>query len=93
MASAAIQGSSGIDLDGYRDYRGVPVVGTWVWNPELGLGLAAEMEVSEAYAPMRTIRLLSLVMIAVVTTAVFLLMRVMAHRARLQATNFGYQQG
>jgi signal transduction histidine kinase len=92
MASDAIKGSSGVDLDGYRDYRGVPVVGTWVWNPDLGLGLAAEMEVSEAYAPIRTIRMLSLVMIAVVTTAVILLMRVMSHRARLQATNFGYQE-
>jgi signal transduction histidine kinase len=92
MASSAVQGGSGIDLAGYRDYRGVPVVGTWVWDPDLGLGLAAEMEVSEAYAPIRPIRMLSLVMIVVVTTAVILLMRVMAHRARLQATNFGYQQ-
>jgi PAS domain S-box-containing protein len=36
------------NLEGYRDYRGVPVFGTWLWNADLGLGLAVEVDVDEA---------------------------------------------
>ena len=43
MAASAIDGHSGLDLDGYRDYRGVPVLGAWVWDSTLGLGLATEI--------------------------------------------------
>lgn len=35
------------NMSGYRDYRGVPVVGTWDWIPELGIGIAAEMDLAE----------------------------------------------
>lgn len=49
MARDALKGMPGINLKGYRDYRGMPVVGTWLWNGEHQFGLAAEMDVSEAY--------------------------------------------
>ncbi|GGA89572.1 hypothetical protein GCM10011369_34700 [Neiella marina] len=49
MAEKATRFIAGTDLDGYRDYRGVPVVGSWVWDSELSLGIAAEMDVDEAY--------------------------------------------
>ena len=48
MAESAIAGNEGYDLDGYNDYRGVPVVGVWTWIEALGLGIATEMDVSEA---------------------------------------------
>lgn len=44
MAVAATAGEDGSDWSGYRDYRGVPVVGAWRWLPALGLGIAAEMD-------------------------------------------------
>jgi len=37
-----------VDTSGYRDYRGVPVFGAWLWNADLGLGLATEIDVAEA---------------------------------------------
>jgi signal transduction histidine kinase len=92
MVQSAIRGESGTDLDGYRDYRGVPVVGTWTWDAGLGLGLATEMNVSEAKAPIRTIWNLSIIMLVIVIATVLLLVRVVAHRAELQAKNFGYEQ-
>ena len=92
MAAAATRGESGMDLDGYRDYRGVPVAGAWSWDEELRLGLATEMDLSEANAPVQTIWNLSLVMSAAITIAVILLLRLVAHRGRLLATNVGYQQ-
>lgn len=56
MVSAATADSSGIDLDGYADYRGVPVVGAWTWLPKYGMGLATEIDVSEAYRPLTILR-------------------------------------
>ncbi len=50
MAASAIRDEAGIDLNGYRDFRGVPVVGIWKWDDELGFGFAIEQEVSEAYS-------------------------------------------
>lgn len=52
MAAAATSGADGRDDAGYRDYRGVTVVGVWRWIPELGFGVAAEMDRNEpAVAP------------------------------------------
>ena len=45
-----------IDTNGYRDYRGVPVFGTWLWNADLGLGLATEIDVAEAMSDYYQIR-------------------------------------
>ncbi len=50
MAAEAVTGQGGVDVAGYRDYRGVPVVGAWTWLPELGLGLTSELDAAEAYA-------------------------------------------
>ncbi|MCZ6485509.1 MAG: transporter substrate-binding domain-containing protein [Acidobacteria bacterium] len=50
MAQKAIDGDSGNDLEGYRDYRGVPVIGAWAWDASKGLGIVTEIDVGEAYA-------------------------------------------
>jgi sigma-B regulation protein RsbU (phosphoserine phosphatase) len=49
MARAALPGRSGMDLDGYRDHRGTPVIGAWTWNERYGVGSATEVELTEAY--------------------------------------------
>ncbi len=70
MASRAIQlklemekagqtyGHSKIEIDtkGYRDYRGVPVFGAWIWDADLGLGLATEIDVAEVMSNYYQIR-------------------------------------
>jgi hypothetical protein len=51
-ASAVAQGGNPrieSDIDGYPDYRGVPVVGAWKWLDEYDFGVAVEMDVTEAY--------------------------------------------
>lgn len=50
MAEYALRGNSGSDMSGYRDYRGVPVVGAWLWNDQLDMGLATEINYDEAFA-------------------------------------------
>lgn len=49
MASEISQRRSGSNLTGYRDYRGVPVVGAWVWDDRLGFGIATEINTEEAF--------------------------------------------
>jgi hypothetical protein len=56
MASYALSAGSGVDVDGYRDYRGVPVVGAWTFLKDMGIGVATEVDVAEAYASLTTVR-------------------------------------
>jgi PAS domain S-box-containing protein len=50
MAASAVRGESGADLDGYRDYRGILVLGVWTWDKDLGIGLTSEIDAGEAMA-------------------------------------------
>jgi len=52
MAASAVTGENGLNLNGYRDYRGVQVIGAWEWLPEYGFGVASEVDRSEAFAPL-----------------------------------------
>lgn len=56
MVAHAVSQGDGIDLDGYRDYRGVEVVGAWRWLPQLELGVASEIDRAEAYTGLDTLR-------------------------------------
>jgi len=57
MAKSAATGESGINLEGYRDYRGVPVIGAWTWDNDLGFGFTTEIDVAEAYDVLGLIRI------------------------------------
>lgn len=56
MAKSAISGFDGQNFEGYRDYRGVSVVGVWKWNEELGFGIATEMDSEEAFSTLNLIK-------------------------------------
>ncbi len=43
-------------LQPYPDYRGIPVLGAWNWNHELGVGVISEIEEEEAYSVLRLAR-------------------------------------
>jgi len=92
MAQSAVEGNAGIDIQGYRDYRGVPVVGAWLWDDQLKMGLTTERDLSEAFAPYHHYRNLvlsvSLVTLAVSTVLLFIL----RDRDRLRASNEAYRQ-
>jgi serine/threonine protein kinase len=51
-----VSGQDGVDVEGYRDYRGIPVAGAWAWIPTLGIGIATEMDIDEAYAGLTLLR-------------------------------------
>ncbi|MBI4384142.1 MAG: PAS domain S-box protein [Nitrospinae bacterium] len=116
MAASAVKGSAGVDVDGYNDYRGVPVVGAWAWLKEgdtllsrkdrennggdktrragiaPGIGIATEVDVDEAYAPLIILNRIYLVLCCILgliaVLAILLQVREQKEeRMRLRAEN------
>jgi eukaryotic-like serine/threonine-protein kinase len=56
MVVSAVSGEDGVNVDGYRDYRGVPSVGAWSWLPEYEFGIAAKADAAEAFRPLYVLR-------------------------------------
>ncbi|MBI5899063.1 MAG: serine/threonine protein kinase [Rhodocyclales bacterium] len=50
--AAMAKGGHGLLLNPYPGYLGRDVIGAWRWLHELGIGVAIEIEASEAYAPL-----------------------------------------
>ena len=73
MAASATAGENGLDVDGYRDFRGVTVVGAWQWIDELGIGLTAEVDRVEAFAVFSSTRRLWMIAAGVLTALTLLL--------------------
>ena len=70
MAADAIAGNDGSDVEGYPDYRGVPVIGAWAWVPEMNMGVATEIEAGEAFAGLWTLRTQQTAVIGLLAVAV-----------------------
>jgi PAS domain S-box-containing protein len=87
MAQQATKGKAGLNVEGYRDYRGVRVYGAWLWDDKLGVGLATEIDEADAlgtYYTMRTVILTVLgitVLLALGALVFALLIDVRANRA------------
>jgi PAS domain S-box-containing protein len=52
MAEKAVMKKAGVNVEGYIDYRGVPVIGAWTWMEDQMLGIATELDAEEAFAPL-----------------------------------------
>lgn len=74
-------GNTGTNLRGYRDIRGILVMGAWEWFPERNFGIITEIEVSEALAGANQARAV-LRVFAVAMALSFILLAVLfsAHR-------------
>ncbi|ACJ29060.1 PAS domain protein [Shewanella piezotolerans WP3] len=53
MSAGIANKQSGMNLEGYNDYRGVKVVGSWLWDENLDMGITAEVDVEESFALIR----------------------------------------
>ena len=65
MAEQATKGKSGLNVAGYRDYRGVPVYGAWLWDDNLGVGLATEIDQADALGSYFTTRTVILTVLGI----------------------------
>ena len=52
----AVAGKNGVNAKGYRDFRGIDVVGAWHWLPEWNVGIVTELDRHEAYGTLKVLR-------------------------------------
>lgn len=71
MAESAIAGEDGYDVDGYRDYRGVRVVGAWLWDEDNRFGITTEIDCEEAFKTLTATRWVSIAMTAIASLLMF----------------------
>lgn len=90
MASAAVEGVEGMNLQGYRDFRGVTVLGAWRWIPEHDLGIATEVSLEEALHVIRPLTLAYrfLFWTLMVMVVMVLIANLMIYRLRRQIRGF-----
>ena len=90
MLSAALSGTgndSGVALKPERDYRGVPVVGAWRWNPERNYGVATKIDASEAFRPLQVLRRIVLALLLLLALAMTVML-VVAHAGAVWQARF-----
>jgi len=95
IASQLKQNGSDQQLDAYLDYRGVEVIGNWLWLPELEFGLVTEIDLSEAISSseegVNFIRILSAIFICLLIYIYSLMTvhgtRLINHKLKVNALN------
>lgn len=98
MAQDLMAEKSGSDVDGYRDYRGVEVIGAWMWLPEQQYGIATEVDAAEAFRSIYMLRnifwgMYALIALAAIAIFVFTLvvsrLNRLARKAAFEAKHLG----
>ena len=69
MAASATMGNNDFDVQGYRNYRGMEVVGAWAWLHDYGMGVATEESVDEAFQTLYVLRRAFLVLFALLVAS------------------------
>ena len=94
--SSALLGNSGTDFSGYRDCRGIPVLGVWQWIPDYRFGLAVEIEREVAFRPLLLVRRAFLIIVVSIlglsTGVALILFTRMMLRRRLDTIQVGAYQ-
>jgi len=86
MAADAIAGNDGYNVNGYRDYRGMPTIGAWTWLKDLGFGIATEQDKDEAFQALYVLRkafwgMFALLIVASIAIFIFSIFVARANRA------------
>ena len=93
MISNAFKRSRGVDLKPYNDYRGIPVIGSWIWNSEYKIGFTTEIDAGEAFESLKLFKNHSYIQLAislfllVVLTGVFIWNRILISEANLKLSS------
>jgi tRNA A-37 threonylcarbamoyl transferase component Bud32 len=69
MAASATMGNRDFDVRGYRNYRGMEVVGAWAWLHDYGMGVATEESVTEAFQTLYVLRRAFLLLFALLVAS------------------------
>lgn len=75
MVEQAIAGGAGVEVEPFRDYRGVPTVGAWRWLPKYSFGVGTKLDAREAYRPLRLVRnVFSILFLLLILSSVVILL-------------------
>lgn len=94
----ALSGTTGVTMEGYRNYRGAISVGAWTWLPKYQFGLITEIHSSEAFRPLAILNwsfycLYTLLVISAIAIFGFTVMVTRLHReaqlAAIEAKQLG----
>ena len=69
MAASATMGIDDVDVRGYRNYRGLEVVGAWAWLHDYSMGVATEEAVDEAFQTLYVLRRAFMVLFALLVAS------------------------
>ena len=87
MVRRAIDGGTGVEIRPFRDYRGVPVIGAWMWLPHYGFGVGTKIDAREAYRTQRLVRTMFVILFLLLVLASLIILlysrRQMMWRRRL----------
>ncbi|MDH3976551.1 MAG: ATP-binding protein [Deltaproteobacteria bacterium] len=84
MVQSALREGKGSDMAGYRDYRGVPVVGVWLWDERYYLGMTTEIDMADAFHSYHIIRNV-LIYVLLVTVFLFIIFSLLLMKSRREA--------
>jgi len=90
MVKNALSGDTNFNTDGYRDYRGVNVLGTWTWDSKLGFGLATEIDRKEAmslYTHTKSTVLVVLVLTIILSFGLLFLLLKLEQKSKINLKN------
>ncbi|MBT5869628.1 MAG: response regulator [Nitrospinaceae bacterium] len=90
MATSAILGETKVQTQPYNDYRGIPVVGAWAWIPEFDLGIASEVDASEALQPLHSLKTSFYILFGFLSLASF--MGILFRSKQVNAEEVQYQK-
>ncbi|MDH5476848.1 MAG: EAL domain-containing protein [Nitrospinota bacterium] len=79
MAESLTQEITGCREDGYRDYRGMRVLGCWAWARGLGMGVVTEIDEEEALGPFYIMRFLFFTILGITVSLSALLSLAVTH--------------
>jgi eukaryotic-like serine/threonine-protein kinase len=90
VAASAIAGETGVNVTGFRDYRGVPSVAAWTWLPEYEMGVAVKGDAIEAFQTLSVVRrafqgLFGLLVLSAAGVFVYMVLAARHQRAALRA--------
>ncbi len=94
MVQNALSGATNFNINGYRDYRGVDVVGAWVWDNKLGFGLATEIDKKEAmqlYSHTRSTIFIVLILTIILSFGLLFLLLKLEQKSKIKLKN-AYEQ-
>jgi tRNA A-37 threonylcarbamoyl transferase component Bud32 len=69
MVRRAVNGGTGVEVHPFRDYRGVPVIGAWMWLPHYGFGVGTKIDAREAYRTQRLVRMVFVILFLLLVLA------------------------